>query len=50
VNDRRTFTPNAESVTLGWGIGISLNAWDTYMRHPITEDDVQREMRHLEAR
>jgi hypothetical protein len=32
-------------VTLGWGVGIALNAWDVYMRQPITEDDVQREMR-----
>ncbi|HTP18230.1 MAG TPA: 2TM domain-containing protein [Solirubrobacteraceae bacterium] len=37
-------------VTLGWGIGIALNAWDVYMRHPITEGDLQREMRHLESR
>jgi len=37
-------------VTLGWGIGIAFNAWDVYMRHPITEDDVEREMRHLETR
>jgi hypothetical protein len=34
-------------VTLGWGIGIAFNAWDVYGRRPITEDEVQREMRHL---
>jgi len=31
-------------VTGGWGIGLLLNAWDVYMRAPITETDVQREM------
>jgi 2TM domain len=36
-------------VTLGWGIGIAFNAWDVYGRRPITEDEVQREMRHLGA-
>ncbi len=35
-------------VTLGWGIGLVMNAWDVYFRRPITEEDVQREMRHLE--
>ena len=34
-------------VTLGWGIGLAFNAWDVYLRRPITEDEVQREMRHL---
>jgi len=36
-------------VTLGWGIGLAFNAWDVYARRPITEDEVQQEMRHLEA-
>jgi len=31
-------------VTGGWGIGLLLNAWDVYMRAPITEADVQREV------
>jgi hypothetical protein len=34
-------------VTLGWGIGVAFNGWDVYGRRPITEDDVEREMRHL---
>jgi hypothetical protein len=29
----------------GWGIGLALNAWDVLMRRPITEDDIEREMR-----
>ena len=28
----------------GWGVGLALNAWIAYFRHPITEDDIQREM------
>jgi 2TM domain len=31
-------------LTGAWGIGLLLNAWDVYMRAPITEADVQREM------
>jgi fatty acid desaturase len=34
-------------VTLGWGIGVAFNAWDVYMRHPITEAEVRREMDRL---
>jgi 2TM domain-containing protein len=33
--------------TLGWGIGLALNAWDVYFRRPITEADVQEEVRRL---
>jgi len=33
--------------TLGWGIGLALNAWDVYVRRPITEADVEREVRSL---
>ncbi len=34
-------------VTLGWGLGLAFNAWDVYGRHPITEDEVRREMDRL---
>jgi len=27
-----------------WGIGLVLHAWDVWMRRPISEDDIQREM------
>ena len=27
-----------------WGIGVVMNAWDVYWRHPITEQDIQREI------
>lgn len=33
--------------TLGRGIGLALNAWDVYVRRPITEADVEREVRSL---
>ena len=35
--------------TLGWGIGLALNAWDVYVRRPITEADVEREVRRLRS-
>jgi len=37
-------------VTLGWGIGLAFNAWDVYVRRPISESDVQREMERLQGR
>ena len=36
-------------VTLGWGIGLAFNAWDVYLRRPIAEDEVQREIDRLRA-
>jgi 2TM domain len=29
---------------VGWGIGVVMNAWDVYWRHPITETDIQHEI------
>ncbi len=37
-------------VTLGWGIGIAMNAWDVYFRRPISEDDISREMDRISSR
>jgi uncharacterized membrane protein len=34
-------------VTLGWGVGLVLNAWDVYVRRPISEADLRREMDRL---
>jgi fatty acid desaturase len=34
-------------VSLLWGVGLVMNAWDVYGRRPITEADVQREVEHL---
>jgi uncharacterized ion transporter superfamily protein YfcC len=32
-------------VLAGWGIGLVLNVWDVLFRRPITEDDIERELR-----
>ena len=37
-------------VTLGWGIGLVMNAWDVYLRRPITEDELEREITRLGRR
>ena len=33
---------------LGWGIGVLANAWDVYVGDDITEEQIQREMQHLD--
>src|SRR4051794_39951939 len=37
-------------MTAGWGIGVLFNAWDVYVRRPITEGDVQHEVERLTHR
>ena len=37
-------------VSAGWGVGVLINAWDTYGATPITEQEVQEEMQRLEQR
>jgi hypothetical protein len=32
---------------LGWGIGVAANAWDVFVRKPITEAEIDREERRL---
>jgi len=32
-----------------WAIGLALNAWEVYFRRPITESDVERELRRLRS-
>jgi 2TM domain len=34
-------------VTLGWGVGIVMNVWDVYLRRPIGEVEVRREIERL---
>jgi hypothetical protein len=34
-------------VTLGWGLAVVFNAWDVYVRRPITESEIRREMDRL---
>lgn len=28
----------------GWGVGLVLHAWDVFLRHPITEADIDAEL------
>lgn len=37
-------------VTLGWGLGLTFNAWDVYLRRPITEADIQAEVDRMGRR
>ena len=36
-------------LTLFWGIGLAMNAWDVYFRKPITEQELEREIDRLEG-
>lgn len=29
---------------LGWGVGLALNAYDVYLKKPISEEDIRAEM------
>ena len=35
---------------VGWGIGVVMNAWDVYVSEDFGEDDIRREMEHLERK
>lgn len=37
-------------LTLFWGIGLAMNAWDVYFRKPITEQELKRESIAWKAR
>jgi hypothetical protein len=34
-------------VILGWGIGVAGNAWDVYVRKPISDEEIDREEQRL---
>jgi hypothetical protein len=34
-------------VSLGWGIGLVMNVWEVYVRRPIGEAEVRREIERL---
>lgn len=36
-------------LTLFWGIGLAMNAWDVYFRRPITEQELEREIDRLQS-
>jgi len=33
---------------LGWGIGVVLNAWDVFRKDTFSEEQIQREIEHLD--
>jgi hypothetical protein len=33
---------------VGWGIGVIMNAWDVYFAEDFDEEDIEREMRHIQ--
>jgi hypothetical protein len=35
-------------VLLGWGVGLALNVWDVFFRHPITDSDIEREVKRMQ--
>jgi hypothetical protein len=35
---------------LGWGIGVAANAWDVFVRKPITEAEIEREEQRLRGK
>ena len=35
---------------LGWGIGVVANAWDVFLRRPITEAEIDREEKRLRGK
>jgi hypothetical protein len=34
-------------ISLGWGIGLVMNIWEVYLRRPIGEREVRREIERL---
>ena len=32
---------------IGWGIGLAANAWDVFLRKPITDAEIEREEQRL---
>jgi hypothetical protein len=35
---------------VGWGIGVVMNAWDVYFAQDFTEEDIHREIEHMDRR
>jgi hypothetical protein len=33
---------------VGWGIGVIMNAWDVYFTDDFSEEDIHKEIEHLE--
>jgi 2TM domain len=37
-------------VLFGWGIGLVMHAWVTFVERPVSESDIQREMERMRGR
>ncbi len=48
MGDRGNFWPGW--VLAGWGIGLVLNAWEVLFRRPVTEADIENEIRRGQPR
>ncbi len=48
IGDGGNFWPGW--VLAGWGVGLILNAWDVLFRRPVTEADIENEMRRGQPR
>ena len=35
-------------IMVGWGIGVVMNAWDVYFAEDFDEDQIEREIEHME--
>ena len=45
MSDDRSGLPWPLWVTVFWGVGMAYGAWNVYGAKPISEDDIQREMK-----
>jgi hypothetical protein len=43
----QSWWPLPAFLTLFWGIGLVIHAWDLYLHKPITEEELRREIEHL---
>lgn len=34
-------------ILAGWGVGLVLHAWETFIHRPVTEEDVDAELRRM---
>jgi fatty acid desaturase len=34
-------------VLAGWGVALVLDAWDVFLRRPVSQSDIERELRNL---
>jgi hypothetical protein len=37
-------------IIAAWGVGLVMNAWDVFLRRPVTDADIRAELRRAEQR